>query len=97
MSIYHYKFQNGLGVRAEPGRVAFDNKLGTITLDNLCAEPTDPGKYNLVMRNELGFDTVSFNVKVVGKNRNPFLIYLFGMTMEKFSFVSAWFVKYDRQ
>ncbi|KAH3877136.1 hypothetical protein DPMN_000993, partial [Dreissena polymorpha] len=65
---------NGLGVRAEPGRVAFDNKLGTITLDNLCAEPTDSGKYNLVMRNELGFDTVSFNVKVVdapGKPEGP--------------------------
>jgi len=64
-----------MGIREEPGRVTFDNKLGTITLDNLRAEPGDSGKYNLLLRNDLGMDTIALNVQVVdapGKPEGPF-------------------------
>ncbi|XP_052800015.1 twitchin-like isoform X4 [Mya arenaria] len=66
---------NGLSVSEQPGRVSFINKPGTVTLDNKSAEKGDSGKYNLIMRNELGFDTVTLNVQVVdspGKPEGPF-------------------------
>lgn len=50
----------------EPSRVAFDNTLDHIMLNNKSAEKTDAGKYSVVLRNDLGFDTVQLNVQVVG-------------------------------
>lgn len=51
----------------EPDRVAFDNTLEHVVLNCKRAEKPDAGKYSLVMRNDLGFDTVQLNVIVVGE------------------------------
>lgn len=51
----------------EPARVSFDNSPDYLVLNNQSAEKTDAGKYSLVMRNDLGFDTVQLNVQVVGR------------------------------
>ena len=59
--------QSGSPLTEEPGRVAFDNSVDYIVLNNKSAEKTDAGKYSVVLRNDLGFDTVSLNVQVVGK------------------------------
>lgn len=60
-------FQNGAPVLEEPARVSFDNSPDYLVLNNQSAEKTDAGKYSLVMRNDLGFDTVQLNVQVVGR------------------------------
>lgn len=59
--------QNGTPVGEEPDRVAFDNTLEHVVLNCKRAEKPDAGKYSVVMRNDLGFDTVQLNVIVVGE------------------------------
>ena len=46
--------------------MAFDNSLYDIVLNNKCAEKGDTGKYTVMMKNDLGFDTATVNVIVVG-------------------------------
>ena len=57
----------------EPDRIAFENDLNNIVFKCKKSEKDDAGKYNLVMRNELGMDSVAVNVIVVdvpGKSEN---------------------------
>ena len=51
----------------QPGRVAFENTLDQIILQNKSAEKSDQGRYQVTMKNEMGQDTASVNVIVVGK------------------------------
>jgi hypothetical protein len=58
-------------INEEPGRVAFENDLNNIVFKCKSAEKGDAGKYNFVMRNDLGMDSVPINVIVVDAPGKP--------------------------
>lgn len=58
-------------MKEEPGRIAFENDLSNIVLKCKKAEKGDSGRYNMVMRNELGMDSVPINVIVVDAPGKP--------------------------
>lgn len=52
-------------------RVELENSPTEIKLLCKSAKKDDAGKYNLMMQNEMGFDTVAVNLVVVGQYQPP--------------------------
>jgi hypothetical protein len=66
-SIRVLSFYQGGRPLTQGGRVSFTNTPNEIKLVNKAAEKSDSGKYNVVLSNEKGNDSVNINVNVVGK------------------------------